>query len=874
MEKNTKKYKNRFELQRAALERIKAAKIDRKKGKENSVLIYQPPTNDNCLGVERRSKRKLDFEGNESLCKSKKLNVESQMPSAQDTDRNQLKNSSGWIQIKYKVTNKDGALSENLYESSHAARESSIASVMSHPINMLVNDAKSCTEQSVKYCQYPPYGPGSVSITNVDYNCLEAGKFLNDVIIDFYLKHLQLTKFKSVPEVMDRTHIFSTYFYQRLTTRKERKEGKSHPIEDNPKLTAAEKRFERVKKWTKNVNLFDKDFIVVPINENKHWYLCIICLNGQSCKSNAGHRSRNRDNQEVNKSPIVLKATDLDKDEISLVLEENVLERDEVEVLEEDMGEEESEEVCCKKKEDVTSVKVPAQQPCILTFDSLSDGDNKALTHQILREYLTCEWKAKMVPTGLEERIFTRDNMVGSYPKVQQQPNSTDCGVYLLQYVESFFKDPYAEYCLSVASVDNWFAKRDVEGKRNQIAMLIKELSKEQNPGIEHRLPELNFFNHVHANDCPGDNDVGNKTRQKLGASVSRHLSFSDKTENVCLINDNSTTSLGAEGVFGLSREISFEGQLSKQNILSIFDDDSNDSRRKVEVTTEIFEGGNHQELSFSKSVVVDEVVFDDVQWASSQGMKMKKHGDVSLDAISNDEVNISSMPDDSVLRKSSLSEKTKNCNIDVSTFCTEVKEGLSGVSRELVSKRDVVTTFEFNELPQEVEETTGTKDDINQQETQLVGFDKDAGVDEKKWPSNTELMAESRSPDIMAVASNADNVDHLVEFYTGNKDFIVFCGERGQKVWSKPLRTVFFLAPDSKSLCFRFTKLASFHDIIPELRNRWKETNFEEFLLTYKGAIVKSTSLVSEYPENAAFICFNKDIDERFMHDGTHSGI
>ena len=198
----------------------------------------------------------------------------------------------------------------------------------------------------------------------------------------------------------------------------------------------------------------------------------------------------------------------------------------------------------------------------------------------------------------------------------------------------------------------------------------------------------------------------------------------------------------------------------------------------------------------------------------------------------------------------------------------------MSGVSRELVSKRDVVTTFEFNELPQEVEETTGTKDDINQQETQLVGFDKDAGVDEKKWPSNTELMAESRSPDIMAVASNADNVDHLVEFYTGNKDFIVFCGERGQKVWSKPLRTVFFLAPDSKSLCFRFTKLASFHDIIPELRNRWKETNFEEFLLTYKGAIVKSTSLVSEYPENAAFICFNKDIDERFMHDGTHSGI
>ena len=406
--------------------------------------------------------------------------------------------------------------------------------------------------------------------------------------------------------------------------------------------------------------------------------------------------------------------------------------------------------------------------------------------------------------------------------------------------------------------------------------MLIRELSKEQNPGIEHSLPELNFFNHVHADDCPGDNDVDKKIRRKL---VSRQLSLSDKTENVCLINDKSTTSLGAEGVFGLPIEISFESQLSKQNVL-IYDDDSSDSLREVELKTEIFEDGNQQELPFSESVAVDEVVIDEIQWTSSQRMMMKKHDDVSHDTISNDEVNVRSMPDESALRKSSLSEKTKNCNIDVSPFCAEIKGGLLGVSSELsfvqpVSKEDVVTTNESDdELPQEVQETTTTKDVCNQQETQLLVYDKDARVDDKKEPSNTELMTESQSPNIMAVASNAGNVGRQVEFYTGNKDFIVFCGERGQKVWSKPLKTVFFLAPDSKALCFRFTKLASFHDIISELRNRWKKTNFEEFLVTYEGALVKSTSLVSEYPENAAFICFNKEIDERFMHNGSHSGI
>ena len=71
----------------------------------------------------------------------------------------------------------------------------------------------------VKFCQYPPDMAGNVSVTNEDYNCLEAEQFLNDVIIDFYLKYLQHGKFSNIKEVMDRTHIFTTYFYKRLTTR-------------------------------------------------------------------------------------------------------------------------------------------------------------------------------------------------------------------------------------------------------------------------------------------------------------------------------------------------------------------------------------------------------------------------------------------------------------------------------------------------------------------------------------------------------------------------------------------------------------------------------------------------------------------------------
>ena len=73
--------------------------------------------------------------------------------------------------------------------------------------------------QVVTYCQYPPEMAGNISVTNEDFNCLEAEQFLNDVIIDFYLKYLQYGKFTNIKDVMDKSHIFTTYFYKRLTMR-------------------------------------------------------------------------------------------------------------------------------------------------------------------------------------------------------------------------------------------------------------------------------------------------------------------------------------------------------------------------------------------------------------------------------------------------------------------------------------------------------------------------------------------------------------------------------------------------------------------------------------------------------------------------------
>lgn len=113
---------------------------------------------------------------------------------------------------------------------------------------------------------YPP-GRGGISINTNDYICLGSDNYLNDVIIDFYLKYVHLELLTE--EQRAKTHIFSQFFYKRLTTMTKEKD---------PKLSASQKRHARVASWTKNVDLFEKDFVIIPINEQSHWFLAIICF--------------------------------------------------------------------------------------------------------------------------------------------------------------------------------------------------------------------------------------------------------------------------------------------------------------------------------------------------------------------------------------------------------------------------------------------------------------------------------------------------------------------------------------------------------------------------------------------------------------------
>lgn len=64
--------------------------------------------------------------------------------------------------------------------------------------------------------------------------------------------------------------------------------------------------------------------------------------------------------------------------------------------------------------------------------------------------------------------------------KIPQQDYLTDCGLFLLEYVESFFNEHITNFCAPLSSLANWFTLKKVNRKRVIIARLIRDLTNKQ----------------------------------------------------------------------------------------------------------------------------------------------------------------------------------------------------------------------------------------------------------------------------------------------------------------------------------------------------------------------------------------------------------
>lgn len=107
--------------------------------------------------------------------------------------------------------------------------------------------------------------PESVEICFKDMECLAPEGYLTSPIMNFYIQYLQQQASPSNRAIYD-CHFFNTYFYKKL------KEALSFKGNDKEAF------FVKFRRWWKGVNIFQKAYVLIPIHEDLHWSLVIICI--------------------------------------------------------------------------------------------------------------------------------------------------------------------------------------------------------------------------------------------------------------------------------------------------------------------------------------------------------------------------------------------------------------------------------------------------------------------------------------------------------------------------------------------------------------------------------------------------------------------
>ncbi|KAJ0586246.1 putative Ulp1 peptidase [Helianthus annuus] len=255
---------------------------------------------------------------------------------------------------------------------------------------------------------YPKGDVDAVSISKRDVDLLLPDTFVNDTVIDFYIKYL---KNKIKPEEKHRFHFFNSFFFRKLA------DPEKGPLDASEGKAA----FQRVRKWTRKVNLFEKDYVFIPINYNYHWSLIVMCHLG---------------------------------------------------------------EVATYKDEDVTKL---TKVPCVLHMDSIR-GSHTGLKG-LMQSYLKEEWKGRLQEEASEDISSKFDNIRFISLELPQQPNTSDCGLFLLHYVELFleqaptyFNPFHITKSVNFLNVD-WFPPAEASLKRTVIQKLVYDLL--ERPALE-----------------------------------------------------------------------------------------------------------------------------------------------------------------------------------------------------------------------------------------------------------------------------------------------------------------------------------------------------------------------------------------------------
>ncbi|KAI1377433.1 cysteine proteinase [Hypoxylon crocopeplum] len=350
---------------------------------------------------------------------------------------------------------------------------------------------------------FPPHGKNRATVDKEDIPRLDEGQFLNDNLLIFYLRYLQHSLEAKRPDLARRIYFQNTFFYEKL------KSGR----------TSQGINFDSVKAWTSRVDLFTKDFIIVPINEFAHWYVAIIynapkllpssdkteptdtpSNDGITIEEDADDSGRvssaSPHSGKMGKPPsaeavmptaqidvtnyLSLSDPEMQKTGIPLTDHEQDIEvvgtKNDSRADVDQIPPPNNDNLLRKKtgkRQSIGLRKYNLDQPRIITLDSLALAHSPACS--CLRQYLIAELKDKK---GIEIPTPGALGMTAKY--LPQQSNHCDCGLYLLGYIQEFLRDP-DRFVRSLLQHDNEIAwNLDPSQLRSDIRDLVFGLQKEQ----------------------------------------------------------------------------------------------------------------------------------------------------------------------------------------------------------------------------------------------------------------------------------------------------------------------------------------------------------------------------------------------------------
>jgi hypothetical protein len=283
-------------------------------------------------------------------------------------------------------------------------------------------------------CLVPPGGgPGAVELRGEDLARLAPEEFLNDSAIDARLRLLRARLEAEDRARASRLYFFNSFFYKKLA------EGlpmgrKPPPLSPEAQALADDeaaaslggnlpdgalrslRAFDRVRRWTREVDVFERDYLFIPVHDALHWSLVVVCHPG-AAPPPGGAPPGAPGGGGAGEDP---------------------------------RG-------------------APRPHTFLLHLDSMPRGSGHATADaaRVVREYLRWEWRAraKAAPgsvagrweaaakgAGAPPRAFDERAAPHARPAVPRQDNSCDCGLFVCAYAEFFAAA--APPALSLAAVE------------------------------------------------------------------------------------------------------------------------------------------------------------------------------------------------------------------------------------------------------------------------------------------------------------------------------------------------------------------------------------------------------------------------------------